>query len=274
MVGSLVMLSETVSFRSLAEQSQDFPRENSGGFNNVSADRSNSTLTLNSTPDISSKEPSFGGKLMSFAGRAFGGGPTQASSVSTASFRRSTSDAGESWTAKKYSHDLREAACLQMAAMKISTPRSVLRRLPLPLLLLTAVAEANSYRFSIVEEAVAIHLCEIVAKSPTSELQSFAMEILIYFMPFSLSKSKTSQNVGIGPISAPIKKVSPAKTELLKIMPIQDIDKFESHEPLIQSDSTQGELKLLTRLCQTIQSTNRPDTAEVGTFMYVLSVTF
>ena len=266
-ISSLVKLSEVVSFKPLVEQTLSTSAilpENSSNLKmgSVNSDHANVGERV---LDKNSKEPSLGGKLMSFAGRAFGGGPAESASKNThPSFRRSISDAGESRLSKTYSDDFREATCLQMASMKISTPRSVFRKLPLPLLLLTVVAEANAYRFSVIEETVAIHLCEIVARSPTMELRSFAMEMLIYFMPLSLLKSETSLKFGKMPISTPI---AIDENKPFKVVPsdIGDSDAVDqSNQSGPNSCSPQNELQLLKRLCQTIQNTNQMETAKTG----------
>ena len=82
---ALVKLSEMVSFSQLVDQSSDtIARENSESSNVGDA----------SDAALNTKEPSIGGKLMSFAGRAFGGGAPAQSTTTTGtnpSFRRSPS---------------------------------------------------------------------------------------------------------------------------------------------------------------------------------------
>ena len=168
---SLVKLSEAVSFEPLAEQSSDITRVNS---ESTDGDPNADNIHVD-------KEPSIGGKLMSwtggFAGRAFGGGPAQSSSTNNnTSFGRSAST-GAFQFSKTYSEDLRETTCLQMGSMKISTPRAIIQKIPLPLLLVAIVAEANSYRLSVIEETVAKHLCEIVTRSSSEELRKSVLHI-------------------------------------------------------------------------------------------------
>jgi hypothetical protein len=241
-VTSLVKLSDVVSFDSLEEQSND-------------------NTTRNSESEITDsvhvvKEPSISGKLISFAGRAFGGGGGTAQSTQSnnnASIRRSSTT---SQFSKTYAEDLRETACFQMAEMKLSTPRSIIRKIPLPLLLVVVVAEANSYRLSAIDLTVAKHLCEIVARSSSSELQSYALEVLIHFMPLSLSKSEVSAKYGLEPL------MIPGKERPLEVLPIKEITDSSVGPKPKKVDSKQSAPQLLTILCQTIQRSIQVDTAE------------
>jgi hypothetical protein len=241
-VTSLVKLSDVVSFDPLEEQSSDIATENSE--------------PEGADPVYAEKESSISGKLMSFAGRAFGGGGGTAQSTSSnnnASVRRASS---ASQFSKTYAEDLRETTCFQMAEMKLSTPRSVVRKIPLPLLLVAVVAEANSYRLAVIEEIVAKHLCEIVARSSSSELKSFALEVLIHFMPLSLSMSEVSVKYCLGPLMVPDKEHS------LEVLPIKDINNSCVSWKPEKIDSEQSDPQLLAILCQTIQRSTQVDTAE------------
>lgn len=248
-VMSLVQLSEAVSFASPSEQNLDISRENSESFSNGDIN----------DDFASAGRDGIGGKLMSFAGRAFGGGGSQPSINPNVSFRRSGSDAGSSQSSKTYSEDFRELICSQMLAMKLSTPSSTIRKLPLPLLLLTVVAEANAYRFSVVEEVIAVHLCDLVAKAPTMELRSFSMETLIHFIPLSLSESDEHTAPTLKPTSLPIDRY--------KNKPLGTIQRKGSHDEGVEDiakSSPEGKSPLLKILCQTMQITPQPDTAETG----------
>lgn len=252
-ISSLVKLSEVVSFdESLEDQSSDIARENSEISN---AGDATDAIHVG-------KEPSIGGKFLSFAGRAFGGGgaPSQPpASKNNTSFRRTVST-GAAQLSKTYSEDLRETTCLQMANMKISTPRAIIRKIPLPLLLIAIVAEANSYRLSVIEETVANHLCEIVARSSSIELRSFAMDVLIHFMPLSLSKSGVSLRYGSGPLMVPSRE---NKAELpLDVLPIEDTNNPKPSGQLEKIDSQQSDPQLLKILCQYIQRSHQVDTVE------------
>ena len=243
---SLVKLSEAVSFEPMTSPNTNYLRKTSES----------------SYGDIIDTQPSIGGKLMNFAGRAFGG--SQQLNPNT-SFRKIASS-GTAQMSKSYSEDLRETTCLHLASMKISTPSSVIRKLPLPLLLLVVVAEANMYRFSIIEESVAVHFCELVAKSPDEEVRSFAMEALIRFMPPSLSKSEIGLKFGTRPVMIP-DEMSVNDTPL-GVTPIDSIEGYEDYdqsEKKISSDSgSESELQVLKILCRTIQSSAQVDTAETG----------
>jgi hypothetical protein len=232
---SLVKLSEVVSFEPLSE-----PGNEVSEISDLWEDDDVSGYSV--------RESSIGGKLLSFAGRAFGGGgttqPTPPQNV--ASLRRSVS----STFSKTYSENLRENACSQLATMNISTPRSIIRKISLPLLFAVMMAETNSYRLQIIEETFATHLCEIVARSSSSELKSFAMQVLIHFMPLSLSQSKTC--LSFGPRMTPDREhnISP-----LEVIPVE----YEKPEKIeIQHSSP----KLLNILCHTIQRSTQVDTAE------------
>ncbi len=235
---SLVKLSEVVSFEPLSDQSNEIVRENS----------EISDLWEDDDVSNSVRESSIGGKLLSFAGRAFGGGVTTQSTPAhkVASLRRSIS----STLSKTYSENLQESACSQLATMNISTPRSIIRKIPLPLLFAVLVAETNSYRLQIIEETFATHLCEIVARSSSSELKSFAMQVLIHFMPLSLSQSKAY--LSFRPRMNPDREhnISP-----LEVIPVE----YEEPEKIeIQHSSPQ----LLKILCHTIHRSTQVDTAE------------
>ena len=244
---SLVKLSEAVSFEPMTSPNTNYLRKKT---------------SESSYGDIIDTQPSIGGKLMNFAGRAFGG--SQQLNPNT-SFRKIASS-GTAQMSKSYSEDLRETTCLHLASMKISTPSSVIRKLPLPLLLLVVVAEANMYRFSIIEESVAVHFCELVAKSPDEEVRSFAMEALIRFMPPSLSKSEIGLKFGTRPVMIP-DEMSVNDTPL-GVTPIDSIEGYEDYdqsEKKISSDSgSESELQVLKILCRTIQSSAQVDTAETG----------
>ncbi|KAL7554854.1 hypothetical protein ACHAWF_018901 [Thalassiosira exigua] len=246
-IASLVKLSEAVSLEPLVDQNNEILR-----------DASESIIVEDDTDHTHvSREPSIGGKLMSFAGRAFGGGQPQPSSSNTNHSLRRMASMGATQSSKTYSEDLRENACMHMASAKISTTRDVIQKMPLPLLLLAVVSEANSYRLSVVEEVVAKHLCDIVAKASSVELRSFAMEVLIHFMPMSLSRSDISLKYGNGPFMAPnceSKNKSP-----LEVVPIKS-----STEPVQFDEVDRREQKppqLLRILCETIQCTTQVDTA-------------
>lgn len=239
-VTSLVKLSDVVSFDPLEEQSIDIATEN---LESEGADSVNPA-----------KESSISGKLMSFAGRAFGGGTVQStSSNNNASVRRASA---ASQFSKTYAEDLREAICVQMAEMKLSTSRSIVRKIPLPLLFVAVVAEVNSYRLSVIEETVAKHLCEIVARSSSTELQLFALEVLIHFMPLSLSKSEVSLKYGLGPLMVP------AKEPPLEVFPIEAISNASASLKTVKVDSERSDPQLLAILCQTIQSSTQVNTTE------------
>ena len=243
---SLVKLSEVVSFEPLMEQGSEsfISRENSESSNLWDED------------DIAShgaREASISGKLLSFAGRAFGGGgtaqPTPANNA--ASLRRSVS-MGSSPFSKTYSENLREIICSQLATMNISTPRSIIRTIPLPLLYAVTVTEANSYRLPIIEETFAAHLCEIVARSSSSELKSFAIQVLIYFMPLSLSQPKSSLSYGFRPRMTPNRVLTALP---LEVIPVE----YDAPE---RANTQHSSPTLLKFLCNTIQST-QVDTAEI-----------
>lgn len=237
---SLVKLSEQVSFEQLTEQSSEILRENS---------ESSNLLGDDDAAGNGIRETSIGGKLLSFAGRAFGGGGSAQSppANNTSSLRRSLS----STFSKTYSENLREATLSQLATMNISTPGSIIRKIPLPLLLAVTVAETNSYRLPIFEETFASHLCEIVARSSSSELKSFAMQVLIHFMPLSLSQSDASLNYGFRPRMT-------AHREHNNISPLEVIAVEYDDPEEIQHVSPQ----LLKILCHTIQLSTQVDTAE------------
>lgn len=245
-VTSLVDLSKLVSLAPLIEQSSEISRQNSESFD------------YGDGKDDTIGRESISGKIMSFAGRSlgFGGGSTQ-TTTPNATLRRSHSvDSASPQFSKVYSDDLREASCMLMMTMKISTPRPTIRKLPLPLLLLCVVVEANSYRFKVAEEALALHLCDIVANSTAPEYRTFAMEILIHFIPLSI---ETSENLSVPrsrPISAPTQQ---STSNLLDIVPIQ---RDTTHN--VDSPSTKSDVHLLQILCNTMQQTRQPETAETG----------
>jgi len=245
---SLVKLSEAVSFEPMTSPNMNSLRKSS-----------ESSYGDN---DTEMQQPSIGGKLMNFAGRAFGGGQQP---VPNTSFRKIAS-VGTAQMSKSYSEDLRETTCLHLASMKISTPSAVIRKLPLPLLLLVVVAEANMYRFSIIEESVAVHFCELVAKSPDEEVRSFAMEVLIRFMPSSLSKSEIGRKFGTRPVMIPDEES--VNDTPLGAAPIDSVEGYEDNdesEKMMSSDSgPENERQVLKILCRTIQSTAQVDTAETG----------
>lgn len=244
-VTALVSLSKLVSLSPLIEQASDLSRQNSESFDYG-----------NGTDDNANGRESIGGKLMSFAGRSlgFGGGSAHPATPNPALRRAHSVDSAAPQFSKVYSDDLREASCMLMMTMKISTPRSTIRKLPLPLLLLCVVVEANSYRFKVIEETLALHLCEIVAKSTAPEYRTFAMEIFIHFIPCSLSKSEkhVSHNQ---PISAPAK---PGANKPLDVVPVQQSEATDA-DSVAKSD-----VDLLKILCTTMCQSRRPQTAEAG----------
>eukprot|EP00804_Cyclotella_cryptica_P003756 CCRYP_008917-RA/>CCRYP_008917-RA protein AED:0.02 eAED:0.02 QI:265/1/1/1/1/1/5/228/1989 len=249
-VSSLVSLSEVVSFALFVEQSSDLSRQNSESFDYGDG----------KDEGTSGGRESIGGKLMSFAGRSLGfvGGSSQTMSTTNSAIRRSHSvDSASPQFCKVYSDDFREASCTRMMTMKISTPRSIIRQLPLPLLLLCVVAEANSYRFAFIEEALALHLCDIVAKSTAPEYRTFAMEILIHFIPLSLSDSPENSAIRRSqPISTPTRR---QKHKPLDITPINSDQATIKYAAAVRS-----KVHLLNILCNTMRSSSQPETAETG----------
>ncbi|EJK70741.1 hypothetical protein THAOC_07875, partial [Thalassiosira oceanica] len=90
--------------------------------------------------------------------------------------------------ARTYADDLLEATCARLSAMKVSLSRDAVRSLPLPLLLLVIVADVNSYRLAAVEGIFGRHLCSVVGgRSASDETRVFANEMLVHFVPLSLS---------------------------------------------------------------------------------------
>jgi len=250
-ISSLIKLSEVVSFEPLLDQ--NITRE--------SSELSAVSDSPEKAPRPAGREPSISGKILGFAGRAFGGGSTTAApqpsplaSTNNPSFRRSVSVGGGT-SNKTYAEDLRETTCSQMAKMKISTSSNVIRKIPLPLLLLVIVAEANSYRLSTVEETVAKHLCDIVAKSASVELRSFAMEVLIHFMPVSLTKSDMASKYGSGPLMVP-------DNEDMNEFPLEVHPAIEDSNNNVEESPPSSEPQLLKILCQTIQLSTQVETAE------------
>jgi hypothetical protein len=246
---SLVRSSEAVSFESINTPNTTYVRKTS-----------ESSYGDNIDNDMS--QPGIGGKLISFAGRAFGGGQQ---TTPVTSFRKAAST-GAVAMSKTYSEDLRETTCLHLASMKISTPSAVIRKLPLPLLLLVVVAEANMYRFTIIEESIAVHFCELVAKSPDEDVRSFAMEVLIRFMPSSLSKSEIGLQFGTRPVMTPDK--DGINDTPLGVAPIDSVDEYEENDhkrkETPSESGPENELQVLNILCRTIQSTAQVETAETG----------
>jgi len=244
----LVKLSEAVSFEPMNTPKMNYLRK--------------SSESTYGDSDTEIQQPSIGGKLMNFAGRAFGGGQQPAPNTSF----RHLGSSGAAQMSKSYSEDLRETTCLHLASMKISTPSAVIRKLPLPLLLLVVVAEANMYRFSIIEESVAVHFCELVAKSPDEEVRSFAMEVLIRFVPSSLSKSEIGLKFGSRPVMVPDEES--ANDTPLGVAPIDSVEGYEdndqSEKNMSIDNGPENELQVLKILCRTIRSTAQVDTAEAG----------
>ena len=246
---SLVKLSDTVSFEPMSSV-------------NTTHLRRSSESSHGDNIDTEIQQPSIGGKLMNFAGRAFGGGQQPTPNTS---FRKLAS-VGTTQISKSYSEDFRETTCMHLASMKISTPSAVIRKLPLPLLLLVVVAEANMYRFSVIEESVAVHFCELVAKSPDEEVRSFAMEVLIRFMPSSLSKSEIGRKFGNRPVMVP--DGESIDDSPLGVAPIDSVEGYkvndESEKQLFSDGGPENELQVLKILCRTIRRTDQVDTAETG----------
>lgn len=246
---SLVKLSDAVSFEPISSV-------------NTTNLRRSSDSSHGDNIDTELQQPSIGGKLMNFAGRAFGGGQQPTPNTS---FRKLAS-VGTTQISKSYSEDFRETTCMHLALMKISTPSAVIRKLPLPLLLLAVVAEANMYRFSIIEECVAIHFCDLVAKSPEEEVRSFAMEVLIRFMPSSLSKSDIGRKFGNRPVMIP--DGESIDDSPLGVAPIDSVEGYkvndESEKQLSSDGGPENELQVLKILCRTIQRTDQVGTAETG----------
>ena len=244
-IASLVKLSEAASFDTLMDQSSDFVRQQS----------SEISMVEDATDDANAGK-SIGGRLMGFAGRAFGGGPAQSSSTNMASTGASQ------FSNKTYSENMREQTGLQMSSMNISASRAIIQTMPLPLLLVVIVVDANSYRLSAVEENIANHLCDIVARSSSVELRSFAMDALIHFMQLSLSTSELSLKYGSGPLMVPDrenKNKSP-----LEVVPIDDANKPKASGQSEIKGSQRQVPRLLEIVCQTIQRTAQVKTAEAG----------
>lgn len=257
-VTSLIKLSNGTLFGIQTERSSNLSQEISGKLL-LSENTIDKVDNSSQISDNFSRESSLGGKLISFAGRAFGGVPAQGSSGNNPpNPQRLNAESTDARLSKSYSNNLRETAFSKSATMKISTPRSVFMTVPLPLLLLTLVSEVNAYRFSVVEEAVAMHLCEVVSCSSTVELRSFAMDTLIHFMPLSLLKSETSRKFGRLPMSKPASDPDDA----FSVVPISC--ESMSGKSYQSGESSQDELQLLKRLCQTIQSTSQTETANTG----------
>lgn len=257
---SLVNLSELVSFEPLTEQISDVSRENSESYN-IWDDDSTGHVWDDDSTGHGAKEPSIVGKLLSFAGRALGGGGTAqpVPSNNVPSLRRSVS-IGSSQFSKTYAENLREATCSQMAKMNITIPRSIIWKIPLPLLLAVTVAEANSYRISIIEETFATHLCEIVARSRSSELKSFALQVLIHFIPLSLSKSEIYLNYGFGPRMTPYREGHISSP--FEVIPIDYANSPRASEEPETVKNQHSPPRLMKILCQTIQRSTQVDTAE------------
>ena len=245
-VTSLVSLSKVVSSAPVVELASDLMRQNSESFDYGDG-----------KDDNANERTSISGKLISFAGRSLGFGGGSAQTTPNATLRRSHSvDSAGSQFSKVYSDDLREEACMLMMKMKISTPRSTIRKLPLPLLLLCIVVEANSHRLKVVEEALALHLCDIVAESTASEYRTFAMDILVHFIPVSLLVPSGNSTIPRNLIISAPSNLDTHKP--LEILPSQQ------HSDAKGESQTNNDVNLLKILCETIEQTQQPETAEIG----------
>ena len=247
-ITSLVSLSQLVSLTPVVEQPSDLIRLDSESFDYGDSKDGNAN-----------ERTSISGKLISFAGRSLGFGGGSAQTTPNTILRRSHSvDSAGSQFSKVYSDDLREEACMLMMKMKLSTPRSTIRKLPLPLLLLCAISEANLYRFDVVEKALALHLCDIVAQSTASEYRTFAMDIMVYFMPLSLSMPLPSRNLTI-----PHNRITSTPSNLDTCKPLE-IRTIEQKSDVKSKSLTTNDVNLLTILCETMKQTHQPETAETG----------
>ena len=90
-----------------------------------------------------------------------------------------------------------------MAATKPTSQRDAFYKLPFPLLVLTDATEVNSYVFSVVEEIMAAHMCDFEARSPATEVRSYAMDVLMHFVLLCLSDSDAALKFGTEPQAIP-----------------------------------------------------------------------
>mmetsp|Transcript_15630 Transcript_15630/g.20886 ORF Transcript_15630/g.20886 Transcript_15630/m.20886 type:complete len:1566 (+) Transcript_15630:106-4803(+) len=223
------------------------------------------------------KESSLGGKLMSFAGRAFSGGlvgggggaagPTSAYSQDQEYFLDSADLRGR--PSKAYSDEFCQAVYDRLAATKPTTRKDVFRRLPFSLVALTDVTLANLFRFSICAKAVSGHLCDIATTASSSDIRLYAMDTLSSLITSSLSGGNMMSFTESGPSTIIANPTS--ADEFLGVVRAKqgDINNAAASQTVYTDSAADNQqqvsqVELLTPLCKTIASTDQQDTAEAG----------
>lgn len=272
---------------SSCERKSDVP-QNANSSNVVGQSKNNNNNNdddeTNDSTDPNLRE-SFGGKLMSFAGRALSAGlgtntvPMGASSSSSSDIDAGTTDMADSTTAqrtrpsKSFSDDFCEAAFSRLVAAQSTTRKEVFFSLPFGLVALTDIALMNSFRFDVFGKSVIAHLCDLSATALSSSVRSFAMDMLACLITSQLSRqegdapSKTGltriisnpasveEYLLVEPLNSMREKNNMRTEEAVRVAAAQSMDSGTA--AFSQSD-------LLNPLCETITKTNERDTAEAG----------
>lgn len=210
-----------------------------------------------SGPTISEDDPnsttssSLGGKLMSFAGRAFTNHPstTQDTSKDITEQRVHSS--------KNYASDFLKSAFTHLAVTKPTTKKDVFRTLPFSLVLVTDVTLVNSFRFSACGKPVTKHLCDLASKSQIAKVRAYAIDTLASLVTSRLSGSGKGSNDNESSRTEAVKEASKENYLVVQKLKSASVKDQSVIPPMSQAD-------LLSPLCQTIADTPAKDAAEAG----------
>ena len=219
----------------------------------------NNTLDAQDTPRLvidddeiqSAPSSSLGGKLISFAGRAF--------TNQTPNYSEGKDDQSEQrlHSSKIFSADFLKSAFTHLALTKPTTRKDEFRALPFALVLLTDVTVMNSFRFSACGKPVTSHLCDLASTSKIAIVRSYAMD--------TLASLVTSRLAGNGTNTFNLESAQTSAIPGLSLNTYLETEKIS--EPI----STDGallppmaQIDLLRPLCQTIADTPAKDAVEAG----------
>eukprot|EP00550_Attheya_septentrionalis_P004649 CAMPEP_0198289234 /NCGR_PEP_ID=MMETSP1449-20131203/7494_1 /TAXON_ID=420275 /ORGANISM="Attheya septentrionalis, Strain CCMP2084" /LENGTH=2104 /DNA_ID=CAMNT_0043987531 /DNA_START=292 /DNA_END=6606 /DNA_ORIENTATION=- len=207
------------------------------------------------TSDV--REPSIGGKLMNFAGRAFGGGGPAVLTDQDSSEIGSLSRQRQ----KTFLEDLSNEVYSRLASRKPTTRKEVFQTLPFSLVALTDVTMANSFRFALFGKAVITHFCELASVSQSPDVRSYAMDTLAGLITYRLSGSHKMNTSAFGMIPSIILTNPQNPADYLRVTALNG-DTTTVDGDLAVTDISQA--GLVMPLCETIMTTPLQDTAEAG----------
>ena len=228
------------------------------------------------------KESSFGGKLISFAGRALLGASSSVVGGMTSSnendaYVEESINNKPSRSDETFAKDFYTSVYEKLAQTKPNTEKEIFFSLSFSLVLLTDIIFENSFRFASFGESATNYLRTIASNCPHSEVRLFAIDSLSNLTSTGLTNvitkngSDGSNNINFLPeVVASSKVLTMEDIFTVEIKVINDAEESKNKAAVEKLQKRHLSLlntphgQLLTPLCETITKTQHRDVAEAG----------